>query len=880
MPSDDLILNVRQITGYPSATSAIASDAVLVQRGGLGGPYMSIDAADFVGTALAQGGDMAIGGQLSVQSVQGGSAQFSNGAFGLLNAQKACLANLVATWGSIDTLDATVASFVQAQIASLGVSGDMQVGGVANMASAVVQTNLTVGGLCALGYLSVNQTLDAANLNISNLANVCNLTVNGNFAVPNGTATVNGHPIVTIDNAILVGLAPLDSPAFTGTPTAPTPAIGPTPPTDNSTAIATTAFVVGVVNQLGAQSSATFAPINSPNFSGLPTGPTAAPGNSTAQLATTAFVQAAVIAATAGVSSFNTRTGAVVLTLNDITSVGGATLVSPVFTGSPQAPTPPSGNNSGLLATTAFVAAAVSDAGSGYAPLDSPAFIGFPSAPTATTGNASGLLATTQFVQNTITAIDAGVLTFNGRSGNVTLTNNDLTAAGGAVLDSPAFVGLPTAPNAAPGVSTNQIATTAFVAAAVAAGGGVSSFNGRTGTVTLTLADVTGVGGASAAQVAANYLPLAGGNVSGVINLGVASLVAGATPSLNALEITQPLLGHHAFNLTNILSPPGWNYTAAGTGAVLYMSGGAFTCAMAVSGAAGAAATLQQSFYYTPGGGRPGGGVLNVNGAVGAFIAGSKGAFVGSQNSDVNLGFWSQSDTLYLGDADGLGNTSNIRASFSANGSMTLPSALTVNGTGVGAGVPAITVSGGQIRCVGYPIIAATSVTNGPFIGSLAGASGTNFGIVNSGGGLFFAQADGSGVLLGTWAQFRSTDSAFILSPGVGYMPGGGPWFNASDERIKKNVADYSAGLEEVCALRPISYQYNGRGGLKNDGKTYHGLVAQEAQPIMPEMVHVMGSEDMPDMLGMNTAALTFALVNAVRTLRDRITQLETRMAT
>ena len=59
------------------------------------------------------------------------------------------------------------------------------------------------------------------------------------------------------------------------------------------------------------------------------------------------------------VTSFNTRVGPVTLTGADITSAGGALLASPVFTGDPQAPTPPAGDADTSVATTAFVAAAI-----------------------------------------------------------------------------------------------------------------------------------------------------------------------------------------------------------------------------------------------------------------------------------------------------------------------------------------------------------------------------------------------------------------------------------------------------------------------------------------------------------------------------------------
>src|SRR5215475_4400471 len=90
----------------------------------------------------------------------------------------------------------------------------------------------------------------------------------------------------------------------------------------------------------------------------------------------------------------------------------------------------------------------------------------------------------------------AGVTTWNGRSGAVSLQASDISGAGGALLLSPNFLGQPTAPTQAPGDNDTSIATTAFVQAAITANPGVQSWNGRTGAVTLTLGDVTTVGGA------------------------------------------------------------------------------------------------------------------------------------------------------------------------------------------------------------------------------------------------------------------------------------------------------------------------------------------------------------------------------------------------
>lgn len=77
--------------------------------------------------------------------------------------------------------------------------------------------------------------------------------------------------------------APKANPALTGKPTAPTAA-----KTDNSTQLATTAYVKSVATD--------YAPLASPTLTGIPTAPTPAAGNNTQQLANTAFVQSALAA--------------------------------------------------------------------------------------------------------------------------------------------------------------------------------------------------------------------------------------------------------------------------------------------------------------------------------------------------------------------------------------------------------------------------------------------------------------------------------------------------------------------------------------------------------------------------------------------------------
>jgi len=210
-----------------------------------------------------------------------------------------------------------------------------------------------------------------------------------------------------------------------------------------------------------------------------------------------------------------------------------APIASPTFTGDPKAPTPTAGDNDTSIATTAFVTAAVAavvlpatEAGASHnfltaynastgafskaqpveadvvnlvsdlalkAPLASPALTGNPTAPTASPGDNDTSIATTAFVTNAVSTGVAGLVvpsTESGASHNF-LTAYDATTGAftkaqptesdvvnlvsdlalKAPLASPGLTGTPTAPTAAAGTSTTQIATTAFVEGEIGPGG-------------------------------------------------------------------------------------------------------------------------------------------------------------------------------------------------------------------------------------------------------------------------------------------------------------------------------------------------------------------------------------------------------------------------
>jgi len=184
------------------------------------------------------------------------------------------------------------------------------------------------------------------------------------------------------------------------------------------------------------------AALNSPAFTGTPTAPTPVGSDNSGTLATTAFVQARIAALVAGspglLDTLNELAAALGNDPNFATTMTNALalkapLNSPALTGTPTAPTPTAGDNSTKLATTAFIVALIA----AYAPLASPALTGTPTAPTAAAGTNTTQISTTAFVQTAIGA--AGIANpnrlINGGFAVYQRTQGANTASGGYLAD-------------------------------------------------------------------------------------------------------------------------------------------------------------------------------------------------------------------------------------------------------------------------------------------------------------------------------------------------------------------------------------------------------------------------------------------------------------
>jgi Chaperone of endosialidase len=142
-----------------------------------------------------------------------------------------------------------------------------------------------------------------------------------------------------------------------------------------------------------------------------------------------------------------------------------------------------------------------------------------------------------------------------------------------------------------------------------------------------------------------------------------------------------------------------------------------------------------------------------------------------------------------------------------------------------------------------------------------------------------------------------------VLCDNQGYKAGGGLWAAISDERIKQDITPYERGLADVLLLEPKAYNYTEESGY--DTSVRHvGLISQEVQPVVPEMVYVnttigkrneypgheypegfpeemkvkvepRPTSDIQDLLCMDASPITFMLINAIKEIVSRLQALE-----
>ena len=118
-----------------------------------------------------------------------------------------------------------------------------------------------------------------------------------------------------------------------------------------------------------------------------------------------------------------------------------------------------------------------------------------------------------------------------------------------------------------------------------------------------------------------------------------------------------------------------------------------------------------------------------------------------------------------------------------------------------------------------------------------------------------------------------STIKAFMDQDGNGYFVGdvtsNG---NASDRRLKENITPYAKGLAEVENINTFTFNYKDR-----PEDTLPGVIAQEIEEILPEVVYDIEMED-DTYKAVRYQQIVPVLVNAIKELSEKVKDLENRL--
>lgn len=125
---------------------------------------------------------------------------------------------------------------------------------------------------------------------------------------------------------------------------------------------------------------------------------------------------------------------------------------------------------------------------------------------------------------------------------------------------------------------------------------------------------------------------------------------------------------------------------------------------------------------------------------------------------------------------------------------------------------------------------------------------------------------------------------AIYIGQGDAWKPGGGTWAGTSDARTKTDIRNYEAGLKELMQLDAQTFRYNGRGRIRETGKRFVSIAAEQAQEVMPEMVEkVKGKleyddEEETEILQLNATPLIYASLNAIKEIAKTLERIDERL--
>lgn len=311
------------------------------------------------------------------------------------------------------------------------------------------------------------------------------------------------------------------------------------------------------------------------------------------------------------------------------------------------------------------------------------------------------------------------------------------------------------------------------------------------------------------------YVPIAGGTMTGFLTLNAA-----------------PTAALHAATKAYVDG-----IVTGSTTPYLPLVGGTLTGALTVNSTLSVSSTLTMG---TAGSWNPSSGALattgNISTSTGTVTAfgniQSTGGFIGTNGGGITYaGLISGTSATITGAISG----TNITASGTLSGA-----SLSISGANTFSNATTFT-STTNIKATSAPTL------------NMQNSAGTSIGQFYSNSGV------------GTGFSYLSGGNAYVTPTAGNGFYCNGPYNNTSDIKFKKNIETINNALSIVKHLNGVSFN------IFDMPEKQIGLIAQEVQPYLPEVV----SSDNEGNLTMQYASIVAVLINAIKELEARVAQLE-----
>ena len=485
----------------------------------------------------------------------------------------------------------------------------------------------------------------------------------------------------------------------------------------------------------------------------------------------------------------------------------------------------------------------------------------------------------------------SGASTYNNTTGVINVPDYTLAGLGGISLTSLSGGTGITYNNTTGAISySGTVYTDASVRALISATGNIS-YNSTTGVITTSLTQytdalarasvsltTTGTSGASTynsttgvfnipnyGSALSGYLPLTGGTLTGALG--------GTTASFSG--VITSTIGNNSTILT-ASATTGWVQIAMNntTGSTLLGVEGS-TAGTLVTGSLAYASILRN---YTNTALQ-----LATNNIVRATINenGKFGIGITSPTHTLHVvgGDVSSSNRITLAHGSGTGNIAlytepsglsgivNTNAFFIETGGSERIRVTSTGKVGIGFTGPNYSLSVSGSMCAGYVLIGDNTNSNNSTIEAVNSPGGTTYGplhiqfhssgylsVCNGGGNLLVGGTTNNGEKLYVMGSIRATGSITANS----------------DLTLKKNLLKIENALEKVEQINGYTYEFK-----EDDSKRHAGVIAQEIQTVLPEIVN-KGNDGI---LGVEYGNISALLIEAIKEQNIKIKNLETLLA-